>query len=264
MDTKLNGVDEVMRQRVHQILQEVEKRHAIKVLYACESGSRGWGFASPDSDYDVRFLYVHSPEWYLRVEPQRDVIELPIDNMLDVCGWEWRKALGLLKRANPALIEWLDSPVIYLEQPDYIDLLRGVIPRYFSPLRMRWHYLSMARKNFHHHSLQGERVRLKKYFYVIRPLLAVKWIDEGKGIPPMPFAQLVAGVVDDPLLREEIHQLLVLKQQAGEAQYGPRMARIHAFILQQLERNNAPCQLPNCSAHTGQDLDDILYRTVMA
>ncbi len=102
-----------MRERVSQQLREIERRYDVKVLYACESGSRGWGFASPDSDYDVRFLYVHPLEWYLRVEAPRDVIELPIDDELDVSGWEWRKALGLLKGANPTLIEWLDSPVVY-------------------------------------------------------------------------------------------------------------------------------------------------------
>ena len=108
-----NSVDAAMRQRVRRQLADIEQRYQVRVLYACESGSRGWGFASPDSDYDVRFLYVHQSEWYLRVEAQRDVIELPIDDELDVCGWEWRKALGLLKAANPTLIEWLDSPVVY-------------------------------------------------------------------------------------------------------------------------------------------------------
>ena len=86
-----------MRERVSQQLKEIERRYDVKVLYACESGSRGWGFASPDSDYDVRFLYVHPLEWYLRVESPRDVIELPIDDEVDVSVWEWRKALGLLK-----------------------------------------------------------------------------------------------------------------------------------------------------------------------
>ncbi len=146
MEQLVNGVDSAMRERVRQVLGEVEKRYDVRVLYACESGSRGWGFASPDSDYDVRFLHVHPPEWYLRVEPHRDVIELPIDHELDVCGWEWRKALGLLKRANPTLIEWLDSPVVYQEAPESVAALRGVVPEWFSAQRARWHYLSMARK----------------------------------------------------------------------------------------------------------------------
>ena len=121
-----------------QQLKEIERRYDVKVLYACESGSRGWGFASPDSDYDVRFLYVHPLEWYLRVESPRDVIELPIDDELDVSGWEWRKALGLLKGANPTLIEWLDSPVIYQQDEETITAFKAMVPMWFSPLRARW------------------------------------------------------------------------------------------------------------------------------
>lgn len=175
-----NGVDAAMRHKVRRQLQEVEQRYGVRVLYACESGSRGWGFASPDSDYDVRFLYVHPPEWYLRVDAPRDVIELPIDAELDVCGWEWRKALGLLKGANPTLIEWLDSPVVYQQDDATVQALKRLIPEWFSPVRARWHYYSMARKNFRGY-LQGEQVRLKKYFYVLRPLLAVRWVEAGKG-----------------------------------------------------------------------------------
>lgn len=163
-----NTVDGAMRARVLRQLKEVEQRYGVRVLYACESGSRGWGFASPDSDYDVRFLYVHPPEWYLRVEAPRDVIELPIDDELDVCGWEWRKALGLLKGANPTLIEWLDSPVVYQQDEVTVSALKALVPKWFSPLRARWHYYSMARKNFRGY-LQGDDVRLKKYFYVLRP-----------------------------------------------------------------------------------------------
>ncbi len=133
-----------MRERVSQQLREIERRYDVKVLYACESGSRGWGFASPDSDYDVRFLYVHPLEWYLRVEAPRDVIELPIDDELDVSGWEWRKALGLLKGANPTLIEWLDSPVVYQQDEETITALKAMVPKWFSPLRARWHYYSTA------------------------------------------------------------------------------------------------------------------------
>ncbi|UAY91652.1 nucleotidyltransferase domain-containing protein [Pectobacterium polaris] len=256
-------VDAAMRTRIKLVLQDVEERYQVKVLYACESGSRGWGFSSPDSDYDVRFLYVHRPEWYLRVEPQRDVIELPIDDELDVCGWEWRKALGLLKRANPTLIEWLDSPVVYQEDRETTSALRAAVPTWFSPSKARWHYLSMARKNFRGY-LQDETVRLKKYFYVLRPLLAVRWIEAGKGMPPMRFSQLLAGTVDDPYLLAEIHQLLEIKQRSGEAEYGPRREAIHAFITQMLNDADNPAVLPDSQSVDDTMLDALLYRTVMA
>lgn len=257
-----NGVDAAMRDRVRQQLNDVEKRFNVKVLYACESGSRGWGFASPDSDYDVRFLYVHKPEWYLRVEPQRDVIELPIDDELDVCGWEWRKALGLLKSANPTLIEWLDSPVVYQQNDAVLAALRAQVPVWFSPVRARWHYYSMARKNFRGY-LQGDEVRLKKYFYVLRPLLAVRWVEAGKGVPPMRFAELLAGSELDAPLRQEIDELLAIKQRAGEAQYGPRRPRLHAFLVQELARGEVPPTLPDSREGDIKTLDALLMKTVL-
>lgn len=257
-----NGVDATMRERVLQQLKAVEQRDNVRVLYACESGSRGWGFASPDSDYDVRFLYVHPPEWYLRVEAPRDVIELPIDDELDVCGWEWRKALGLLKGANPTLIEWLDSPIVYQQDEATIDALKALVPKWFSPLRARWHYYSMARKNFRGY-LQGGEVRLKKYFYVLRPLLAVRWVEAGKGVPPMRFADLLAGSELDASLHQEIDELLERKQRAGEAMYGPRRPLLHAFILAELARGETPPALPDSRDGDISELDQLLMTTVM-
>lgn len=257
-----NSVDATMRERVLQQLKAVEQRDNVRVLYACESGSRGWGFASPDSDYDVRFLYVHPPEWYLRVEAPRDVIELPIDDELDVCGWEWRKALGLLKGANPTLIEWLDSPIVYQQDEATIDALKALVPKWFSPLRARWHYYSMARKNFRGY-LQGGEVRLKKYFYVLRPLLAVRWVEAGKGVPPMRFADLLAGSELDASLHQEIDELLERKQRAGEAMYGPRRPLLHAFILAELARGETPPALPDSREGDISELDQLLMTTVM-
>ncbi|MCB1914354.1 MAG: nucleotidyltransferase domain-containing protein [Rhodocyclaceae bacterium] len=248
--------------RVLDALDEIERRHDVTVLFACESGSRGWGFASPDSDYDVRFVYAHRLRWYLSVAPRRDVIELPISDELDVSGWELRKALRLLRKSNPTLLEWLDSPVVYREQPAAADSLRALAPAWFSALRGRYHYLAMARKNFRGY-LQGETVRLKKYLYVLRPLLAVRWIDRGMGRPPMRFADLVAGTVEDRALLAEINALLAHKMRAGEAEYGPRRPHIHAFIegaLAQAERE-PPHTHPVADA---AELDGFLMETVLA
>ncbi|NDO82440.1 nucleotidyltransferase [Citrobacter sp. NCU1] len=257
-----NSVSVTMRERVARQLKEVEARYGVRVLYACESGSRGWGFASPDSDYDVRFLYVHPLEWYMRVEAARDVIELPIDDELDVCGWEWRKALGLLKGANPTLIEWLGSPVVYQQDDATVIALKAMIPQWFSPIRARWHYYSMAQKNFRGY-LQGEEVRLKKYFYVLRPLLAARWIEAGKGVPPMRFAELLAGSELDAPLRQEIEELLARKQRAGEVEYGLRRPLLHAFIHAELARGQIPPTLPDCREGDVKALDQLLYETVM-
>ncbi|MBK5075051.1 nucleotidyltransferase domain-containing protein [Budviciaceae bacterium CWB-B4] len=223
-----------MKNRILNELEEIERKFDVKVLYACESGSRGWGFASTDSDYDVRFIYVHKPEWYLTVEPGRDVIERPLDDELDISGWELRKALGLLKNANPTLLEWLDSPIVYREDSDFMDKFRTLAIEHFSSLRARYHYLSMAKKNFRGY-LQGETVRLKKYLYVLRPLLAVKWIDERATVPPMPFS-LLLDIVEDSLLLDEISYLLEVKRANTESQYGEKLVQIHNFIEQELDR----------------------------
>ncbi|MFV9656433.1 nucleotidyltransferase domain-containing protein [Pseudomonas sp. NY15366] len=223
-----------MRARVQEELERLERERNVKVLYACESGSRAWGFASPDSDYDVRFVYVEKPDWFVQVEAPRDVIGRPLDDELDVSGWELRKTLGLLRKSNPTLLEWLDSPLVYRQEDQATARLRQLAETFYSPPAARNHYLSMARKNFRGY-LQGDSVRLKKYFYVLRPLLAVRWIDQGRGRPPMTFADLLQ-TVDDSALLAEVEELLVLKRSADESAYGPRRPALHAFIETQLQQ----------------------------
>ena len=251
-----------VRQRVIQALADIEVAHDVSVLYACESGSRGWGFASPDSDYDVRFLYVHRLPWYLAVEPRRDVIELPISDELDVGGWELRKTLRLLRRANQVLLEWLDSPVIYRQHEAWAGVIRDLAAQWFSPQRGRYHYLAMAHRNFRGY-LQGESVRLKKYLYVLRPLLAALWIERGLGQPPMRFADLAGYLVTDEALRVEINALLAIKMRSGEAEYSPRWPGIHAFVESELARTavDADYKKPEGEAAA---LDAFLMRTVLA
>src|SRR5689334_14501823 len=131
-------------------LFEIEHQEKIQIFYACESGSRAWGFPSEDSDYDVRFLYVRPSEWYLSidVEEKPDVIERPITDELDISGWDLRKALKLLRKSNPPLLEWLSSPIVYLEKLSIADRMRKLVPEYYSPKACLYHYLHMAQGNF--------------------------------------------------------------------------------------------------------------------
>lgn len=251
-----------MRQRVAHELKLIEEKYQVKVLYDCESGSRGWGFASPDSDYDVRFIYVHRAEWYFRVMPDRDVIERPLDDELDISGWELRKALRLLKASNPTLMEWLDSPIVYYIDNEFYRKLKAVSFDYFSDIRTKYHYLSMAKKNFRGY-LQGEEVRLKKYLYVIRPLLAVQWIDAGLGQPPMRFSQLLT-IVKDKTLLAKIEQLIKVKRQSGETQYGSRLPAIHQFIIDELAYRLSSEFESKHYQHSDIDLDSLFYQTVEA
>lgn len=166
-----------VREEILNRLRKAETEHGVRVLYACESGSRAWNFASPDSDYDVRFLYVRPQEWYLSfdVEHRRDVIEYPIVDDIDCNGWDIKKALYLFTRTNGALLEWLRSPIKYIEIGTVAERLRQLAPRVFDAKALCYHYSHMARGNAREYLFE-DRVRLKKYFYVLRPLFAIRHV----------------------------------------------------------------------------------------
>lgn len=224
-----------VKQRVRNELAKVEAAHGVRVLYACESGSRAWGFPSRDSDYDVRFLYVHPRDWYLSVDNHRDVIERPISDDLDISGWELRKALRLLRKSNPPLLEWLKSPVVYAQDGAFLAGFRALAAGYYSPVRCFAHYLHMASGQAKQY-LKGDQVRLKKYLYVLRPLLACRWIERGLGQPPMEFAGLVYEMVDDSRVLLAIAELLALKSQGHELDLAPRIDALDRFIDAEIPR----------------------------
>ncbi|GAG17197.1 unnamed protein product, partial [marine sediment metagenome] len=215
----------------------IEIEEQVRIVYACESGSRAWGFPSADSDYDVRFIYLHPRDWYLSVdlERKRDVIERVIDGQLDVNGWDLRKALQLFRKGNPPLMEWLGSPIVYLEEFTVADQMRDLMSRYYSPVACLYHYLHMARGNYRDY-LKGPMVWVKKYFYVLRPLLAIKWIEQGLGVVPTEFQVLVDEVVDSSELKDEIGKLVAAKRRGEELERGPRIERISEFIEDELVR----------------------------
>jgi predicted nucleotidyltransferase len=254
-------IDPGMRAEIEARLDAIEAEFDVRVLYACESGSRGWGFASPDSDYDVRFIYVHPLSWYLKVSPQRDVIEVPISDELDINGWELRKALGLLKKGNATLIEWLHSPVVYRADGDFLQAIRDAARQTHQPERSFHHYVHMARRNDREY-LRGDTVRLKKYLYVLRPLLATLWIEQGRGLAPMRFQELVDVMVTDPDLREAIDRLLAIKRTAGEAEYGQPLPIINAFIDRELARLESVQPPLPCDTDFAV-LDRLLMNTVL-
>ncbi len=234
MDTN-HPVSDAMRSEIMDRLRDIELANDVTVLYACESGSRGWGFASPDGDYDVRFIYVHRLPWYLQVSPGHDVIEVPISGDLDINGWELRKALGLMKKGNATLMEWLDSPVVYRSDDTFLARIRQAAQQTHQADRSFHHYIHMARGNYREY-LRGETVRFKKYLYVLRPLLATLWVEQGRGVAPIRFTELVDALVLDPALQQSIAELLDHKRRASEAQYGKPWPLINQFIDRELTR----------------------------
>lgn len=216
-----------MEALIREKLREIEQRESCRVLLAVESGSRAWGFASPDSDYDVRFIYVRPVESYLRLDRPRDVIELPINGVLDINGWDVDKTLKLLHGSNPTLFEWFSSPIVYQTTP-FADAFRPVMQRYFSSKSGLWHYLHMADKHYREH-LRGDMVKAKKYFYVLRPILACRWILERWTPPPMRFSELVESQLPDEL-EDPVKKLLKLKMNAPEVNRIPRIDILNEYL----------------------------------
>lgn len=226
-------IDAVIAARIKERLKEIEAEHNVEILYAVESGSRAWGFASQDSDYDVRFIYRHPVDWYLSVLPYRDVVEYPIVDEYDYAGWDLRKTFYLMNKSNPVLLEWLCSPIIYAKNPPAYDSIKDTASRYFSPIASVYHYLHIARGNFRDY-LKHEQVRTKKYFYVLRPLLACMWIEKYGEIPPIEFAALLNDMIDDGTLLHPINDLLNRKKSGGELGMAPRIPVLNDFIEERI------------------------------
>jgi len=227
-----------VKQEVLDRIATLEREHNIKVIYACESGSRAWGFESTNSDYDVRFIYIHNdPDWYLNIERTylhcQDTLE-HMDGDWDLAGWDIAKALWLMRKSNPPLLEWINSPMVYHSYPEILELLQAASKEYFTKERSYKHYLHMAKGNYKEY-LKGESVRLKKYLYVIRPILACKWLEKyGKDVP-VEFDVLVNEFLEGDLLAA-VNGLLKKKKAGKELDSGPRIEVINAFLEVEIPR----------------------------
>ncbi len=223
---------EILRRLAH-----AEEEHGIRILLAVESGSRAWGFASPNSDYDVRFIYAHPPRWYQAVdlEERRDVIEYPIVDDIDLNGWDLRKALRLFWKSNPAFVEWIQSPIRYIERGGFAAGARALLPQAYSVESGMYHYRSTG-KNTERAYLRDAQVSLKKYFYALRPLLSVLWLERYGTPAPIEFGKLLHLIEDHADLVADIHDLQVRKRNAPETWMGDPVPRINAFVETQLAR----------------------------
>ncbi|MDE7030500.1 MAG: nucleotidyltransferase domain-containing protein [Lachnospiraceae bacterium] len=212
-------------------VKEIEAAEHVTILHAVESGSRAWGFASPDSDYDVRFIYVRPQNAYLELQPRQDFIDWALDETLDLNGWDLPKALQHFHKSNATLFEWAGSPVVYHTTPAWQNIYAAA-RHYFSCKSAMYHYYGTARKNYHEH-LTGALVKYKKYFYVLRPLLACRWIAK-KACPPPVLFQELADAVLPPELTATVSQLLTAKMQMAESDRAPRVDLLDAYIEKEL------------------------------
>lgn len=208
------GINEKkMRTTIINKLKDIEKAHGITMLYACESGSRAWQFPSPDSDFDVRFIYIRPVDFYLSILDNDDQLSFPINDELDIYGWDLKKVLKLVRKSNTTPFEWLQSPIVYGELHDFRETLWKLCPHYFNRKSNIHHYLGIA-KGALDTVVNNNEIKIKKLFYVLRPLLAAKWCLEQNSIAPMIMGPLLTLM--PAALAKMVEKLIDFKATANE------------------------------------------------
>ena len=245
---------------INEKLDEIEAKDNVRILHAIESGSRAWGFASPDSDYDVRFIYVRRREDYLRLDEPRDVIEWQLDDVLDINGWDLKKALKQFARGNATLFEWSGSPIVYRTTDEW-SRIREVSKQYFSEKSAVYHYYGTANSTYQEY-LQGDTVRYKKYFYALRPLLAAEYIEKYHTAPPVLFDDLLKLDLD-PELRTAIDELLEAKKRTTEKEENPQMPVIKRYIEEEIQKQKVIAdELADDHNRNWSALDKVFIETI--
>lgn len=247
---------------IQEQLMNIEKENNVKILYAVESGSRGWGFESKDSDYDVRFIYAHPTEWYLSVFEGSDIVEIPVDDILDVNGWDIKKALKLLYKSNPPLLEWMSSPIVYKKEENFIRDLRKVAENHFAPVHAIYHYINLGKKSFDGFK-EMDRVRLKKLFYVIRPVTSCMWIEKYKTITPMNLQEMMRGLELDNGIRKLIDEYTIIKAGSTESDTVSKPKELIEFLEQKLNYFDGYVKsMYNDKNRDASDLNEFFQRTL--
>lgn len=208
-------------------LSQIEARENIRIIYACESGSRAWGFASADSDYDVRFIFVRPVQDYLRVKELPDFIDAELNDVYDINGWDLKKFCKQLYKSNPVIFEWAGSPIVYRNTSEW-EKVSEVMKDFIQDEKMLHHYKGMGKNNVRTNFCTSEVV-LKKYLYVLRPVLACVWIMQKHSVPPTEFMSLVEEVLPSEL-RNIVDELLTAKMNGSEKQIGSRISELDLFI----------------------------------
>jgi len=211
------------------ILNQIEEEKHVKILYACETGSRAWGFPSPDSDYDIRFIYLHERDWYLSLNEKKDTIEFMLNEELDITGWDLKKSLVLLKKSNAPLIERFQSPIEYYSIAGFKEDFKNLIKQYYSPAAVFYHHHSLAKK-FLEDIKDQEQVKLKQYFYFIRSLLSCNWIIQNNTVLPMHIEGLMQLI--DEERKQQLRKLILLKVSVGEKFLYTKETKLHKWLIE--------------------------------
>lgn len=251
-----------MKERINKYISELEKEKGIEVLLACETGSRAWGFPSPDSDYDVRIIYKHNKDWYLSLIEEKDTVEIFYDNNeIDISGWDLRKSLRLIWKSNAALIERIQSPIIYKKDSEFIEGINRIAQKIYSRIGTIHHYLSMAKKKLPEVEEYPD-YKLKKFFYALRASVACLWILEKEIMPPIEFGIMLNELDIDEKLISRIKELIELKSTISESYMHKGEQDLIMFMKSCIER--ADVEAKNLPTSNGEmnELNEFFRQTI--
>lgn len=231
-----------MNERIIEVLKRIELDYEVKILFACDAGSRALGFADQESDYDIRYIYVHKLEWYLSIDQKKDVLEVPkhdalsieVHPQLDMSGWELTKTLRLYRKSNPSLIEWFQSKEIYLQEYSTIDRMKAILGEIFSAKPFIIHHINIVKRNYDV-GLGKKQGYIKLYLYILRSILAGKWVETHFSVPPVEFQELLQILPPGPV--KEASLKILSAKQANESIYKEKdLTIIDEFIIKEIER----------------------------
>jgi len=260
------SLDPKRRASIKESLKELSARENICIVLAVESGSRAWGFPSPDSDYDVRFIYSRNRDDYLSVYEQRDVIEQPLEGDMDINGWDLKKAIALTMKQNAGLLEWLQSPYIYCEEIGFKEDLLSFSDSARNRISFVNHYAAMA-KRFYEGETRGQiEMKLKKYCYVLRPALALRWfrIHKEQSRVPMTMSALLRETETPARISTVIQELIEKKAKIDESGLSPRYPVLDEFIEFELEHFEESLIESGTSLDDPREQANLLFRRWIA
>lgn len=235
-----------MKNKIQNLLKQIEKDNDIKIIFAIENGSRSWGMASKDSDFDVRFVFKRNLNDYIVLNPAKDVINAAFDkdlkpcdtqgSLVDMSGFDIFKYLKLLLSSNPTTIEWLNSSIVYYGDNNLP--IREYMRENFNGERLFKHYFSSFKHNYREFIQLGKLITYKKYLYSIRGVLNATYVYEFDKIPPLNLKKTVTELKNN--IPEEVYakinEVIEIKSQGLERDIVLRIPEFDEFFNIELQK----------------------------
>jgi predicted nucleotidyltransferase len=250
------------REKILRKLSETETLQEVKIPLAIESGSRGWGFASPDSDYDCRFIYVHRKDWYLTVLDKKDIIEYAADPVFDINGWDVKKVLQHIIKSNAVMFEWLSSNGVYIKDEGITGLLQNLAADFFNPIAVSHHYLSIARNKLAE-ILAEDTAKLKRYFYILRPIANLNYIRQYGRMPYMEYDRTLVETETAPEVLSAIQELKAIKAVSDESYKIKQHERLIAYFQQEIDKFTERLNSMKYEKNRDYELLDAVFKEII-